>query len=170
MSVLTKDEYRRIGSKEFNGYGPAPFPDNRDRVLVAIVDRLTSQETFDQTLNGLDDDQRGTFNAFAWRAASLAVRDRDQMMVRRAIVALALALGRSPSPDIMMQAPLPFRSAELLAMKIEDVLAEVSRIVPPDVLALIANYSQGDLQLAVGSMGYEESGSGSGFCYEFTAW
>lgn len=170
MSALTKVEHRRIGSKEFNGYGPAPFPDKRDATLVAIIDRVASEEAFEQTLAGLDGERRGTFNAFARRAASLAVRERDPEMVLRAIVALALAIGRSPSRDHLMQAPLPFRSAQLLSAKIDVVLTEARTIVPADVLAPIAAYAHGDLQLAVGKMGYEEAGSGRDFRYEFTAW
>lgn len=172
MSVLTHDEWRRLDSNELDGYGPAPFPDHRDVLLGAIIDRLTNRERYEQTSTNLRPGHRAAFGCFARRGAALAVRTQDAVMVRRAILAAALGLGTATGDkDALLQVPLPPRAAELLGLDPVTVVEDLADLIDASAHAHLLQYAgSGDLAGYVGRMGYEETGSGPTFDFTFTAW
>lgn len=172
MSILTKDEFRRLGTKEFHGYGTAAFPDQRDLTMDHIVARLEDGSAFSQTSAQLTPSQRNVFGAFALRAASIAVQADDPDMVRKAIIAIAMALdGSLGNKDELLQVPLPLRSAEHLGLDLPALMDQVTSIIPDATMAVIRGYADcDDLARMVGEMGYEERGAGQDFRYVFTAW
>lgn len=131
MSVVAEEELARLHDRRFAGWGSSPIPDRRDDKLAAMVDRFTSPEACAQTAPVLDQPVVDAFVCYAERTASLAVRVRDRKLVRRALVAICIALeGTSDVRDVLVVLPLPLRAAELIGDDLALAIADIATQVP----------------------------------------
>ncbi len=107
------------------------LPDDRDHLDQRILERYLSESDdwrreFEQKLGREEADALG---AFAGRAASLAVRLRNQHYLELGILALALfAASGSDWRDALVEVPIHYRSAQLLGLDPAEVFRSSVRL------------------------------------------
>jgi hypothetical protein len=109
---------------------------------------------------------RDVLRAFAERMASLAVRRRDQSLLKEALVANVVAGLSNNDRESLLIMPLIEDAAERLEVPITGLFEDVARVVGhPGTTNLVLWLSRKPENRTLASMGYEVGADAGGFRY-----
>jgi hypothetical protein len=158
--------------RRFTAYGKAPFPDPRDEELDQFVDEVErgGPPAVKATSERASEQGRGVLGAYAGRAATRAVREKDPKRLLQALVALVLSgLGHN-SRDALTRMPLIEDAAGRLGVQLPHLIEDAADVVGhPGSVSLVSWLARQPEDRTLESMGYEAGSDESGFRYQYTA-
>jgi hypothetical protein len=109
------------------GYGREDVPCARDGQIRDLVLELADNASFEQVSGLVPRDADRVLTAFAERAASIAVRGKDERELRAGLLAAALALSLSDDErDVLPAVALLYRAATMIGRDPERAFAAVN--------------------------------------------
>lgn len=146
---------------EFSGYLARPLPDALDRAVVNALAAVRSAVD-DHPLIGHSRSADSVLEAFAERAASLAVRTREESWIRNGVVALCATSTSSDRREAEMVLCLLHDAAKRLGLSPKEVLSK-GRFLKRDLIENFLRRDESDKSLS--SMGYAAGADSDGFRY-----
>jgi hypothetical protein len=146
------------------GYGREDVPSARDGQIRDLILDLTRNVTFEQVARLLPPDADTTLSAFAERAASIAVRRRDEGELRAGLLAAALALSLSDDPREALPAlALLYRAATMIGCDPDQEFAAVNDLTGDRAPDLVDFTRRAPEDQTVEAMGFHEGADTNGF-------
>lgn len=171
MSLLpTLDAFdQAIASEQFNGYGLAPIPDDRDALVESFVAAYVAAEQSERELAAaLPAVAPQVVLAFCERQAILAVRRNSAHALRLSLLAAGVAsISAGDSRDVALCLVLPWCSAHHLGLDPANEFTSAALLLPSaaaETLVAFSRRTPSDKTLEC--MGYREIGKAEAFKYE----
>jgi hypothetical protein len=158
-----------LRDKRFNGYLRVKLPHPLDAEVEAVVTAYAAgpASTRQALINGLDARAAAVLSAYGQRMASVAVRTRSVDVLRRGVVAVALAEGHLDEPrDNLFVLVAVNDSASLIGTSLARVIDDVKGLLPPVGLAALQEFEQyRESDKSLEAMGIRRSGADQDFLY-----
>lgn len=146
---------------EFRGYLARPLPDALDRTVVNALAAIRLAGA-DRPLSSRSSTADSVLEAFAERAASLAVRTGDGNWIRNGVVALCATSAASDRREAEIVLCLLHDAANRLGLPLKEVLSE-GLFLKRDLIENFLHRDENDKSLS--SMGYVAGADSDGFRY-----
>lgn len=98
------------------GYRPATIPGPDDAALSEALRSVASAEAFAELTPGVDLQVARVLTHFAFRAATLALREREPAHIVPGLIALQLALAAEDPRDVTLHYPAHYHAAETIGL------------------------------------------------------
>jgi hypothetical protein len=159
-----------LAQRRFTSYGLAVFPDARDTELDEYARGLRSggPAAVRIALDTVSQKGRQVLGAYAERAASRAVRDKDRDLLVLGSTALVVGGLDQNALEALTRMPLIEDASKRLGIELADVFEEVAGIVShPGSVNLMRWLSRAPEDRTPECMGFAAAEDGSGFRYRF---
>lgn len=146
-------------------YGPTAIPGSKDFVLIELIDALlsASSETRCALLKKIDDQYRDAFSVFAERLSVYAVRLNDPDVLKKALLALALAPG-GDNREILLTLSLVVHTAKKLGL---DLRTMQGALIDESFKKIVSDFlARPPEDQSIEAMGFEEGRDSGGFRYK----
>lgn len=146
------------------GYKSEDIPGDHDFEIAESVSSINSPEQFAEVTQTLSLRTARVLLAFAYRAASYAVRVNDPNWVRNGLIAAQLTLAQEDTREVLVIYSLLYRSLELLAVDPNAMFQDVAERAGGkfgDVTREFAKRNEHDKSIS--AMGYAEGADETGF-------
>lgn len=161
----------RLEAKNNQGYGQQPLPHPRDFQISELLEAwmkldAAARQTF---LEGISAEKRPTLMVYAERMASMAVREGDQSMVVRGLLALSLNVQPDDRRGVDALLSLHYDAARRLAVEPSLLFEKTASLLPvssENILRSFLRRKPKDQSLE--AMGYQAGEDADGFRYRRT--
>jgi hypothetical protein len=158
--------------RRFTSYGLAAFPDARDSELDEYGRALRSggPAAVRTALDAVSEKGRQVLRAYAERAASRAVRDKDRDLLVLGSIALVVGGLDQNALEALTRMPLIEDASKRLCVELADVFEQVADIVGhPGSVNLMLWLTRAPEDRTPECMGFAAAEDDSGFRYRWTA-
>ena len=158
-----------IASGQFNGYGLAPIPSDRDSLVESFVAAYVAAEQSERELTtALPAVAPRVVLAYCEREAILAVRRNSAHALRLSLLAAGIAsVSAGESRDVALCLVLPWRSAHHLGLDPANEFTSAALLLPPVAAETLLAFSRRvPADQTLKCMGYREVGEAENFKYE----
>lgn len=153
-----------LGPARNVNYGREELASTRDGQIRDLLLGMADEAGFEQVAGLVPRDADEVLNAFAERAASIAVRHQDARELRAGLIAAAIAHVISGDPrEVVPALALLYRAAEMIGNDPRSEFAFVSEIFGGSERALYDFLNRTTEGKAIEAMGYEEGDDVRGF-------
>jgi hypothetical protein len=148
------------------GYLPQGIPTARDDEISDLLSKVIVEQRIVQFTRNLKDGHGAVLRAFAERMTSAAVRNGDQGLLRKGLIALLLS-SRSPDfRDTLMIFPLFYHAAGRLGLDLGPFLDSIRQTIGDPFSAPFAEFlKRPATNKSLQVMGYAEGADNDGFRY-----
>jgi hypothetical protein len=156
----------------FNGFGPAPIPDPRDKVMDSYIGSVVADgpTAVASITSSASEAGRRVLRAHAERLASRAVRTRCPRLLVPAVVAAVLGGLDQNAWEAMMPMALIDDAGRRLGLDLSDLFEEAARIVGhPGTVNLMVWLTRPAEKRTPEAMGFAPSSDEGGFRYRWSA-
>ncbi len=153
----------RFLDRRFNGYLGVRLPHELDAEVDAFVTAyMSSPKPLDMGPRAA-----GVLSAYGQRMASVAVRAQSPEPLRRGLVAIGLAEAHLEDPRNNLYGLAALHDgASLIGTPLTDLIAEVSRLLPPSGRAALRDFDEReDRHKSIEAMRIRRTGAGETFLY-----
>jgi hypothetical protein len=151
------------------GYRREDVPCARDGQIRDLLLELADNASFEQVSGLVPRDADRVLTAFAERAASIAVRGKDERELRAGLLAAALALSLSDDErDVLPAVALLYRPATIIGRDPERAFAAVNDLTDGRAPRLVGFTRRTSEDQAIEAMGFHEGADKNGFRFVCT--
>jgi len=153
------------------GYGPLPIPQPRDAEIEALLRSWMAldESTRQAAAQGIAEEQRFTLLAYSERMASLAVRKRNQELIRLGLLALGIDGWRGDWRDNAALISLHYDAAQRVGADPASLFETTAGVLSPKAANALRSFlRRAPADKSLEAMGYEAGTDADGFRYKRT--